>query len=76
MHNQVRSGGQRGSSGGGKRRAQGQANVAIGETSRAENSHSAMDGMILISTSWVKVLFDTGVTHSFIYEDFVNILRL
>ena len=35
-----------------------------------------MDGMILISTSWAKVLFDTGATHSFISEDFLNILRL
>lgn len=40
-----------------------------------ETTHSAMDDTILISTSWDKVLFDIS-ENSFIFEDFVYILRI
>ncbi|KAL5556368.1 hypothetical protein UlMin_038604 [Ulmus minor] len=31
-------------------------------------SHAAIEGMIIISNSWARALFDTGASHSFIYE--------
>ena len=38
--------------------------------------HAAIEGMIIISNSWARALFDTGASHSFISELFVNTLRL
>ena len=37
---------------------------------------STVDGMLLISSSWVHVLFDIGASHSFISMLFVSMLRL
>ena len=35
-----------------------------------------MEGMILVYSTWVRVLFDTGATHSFISASCANALRL
>ena len=37
---------------------------------------TTVDGMILISSSWTHVLFDTSASHSFIFALFFNILGL
>ncbi|KAL5537712.1 hypothetical protein UlMin_045551 [Ulmus minor] len=38
--------------------------------------HAAIEGMIIFSNSWARALFDTGASHSFISELFVNALGL
>ena len=35
-----------------------------------------VNGMLLISSSWAHVLFDTGASHSFIYRLFASMLGL
>ena len=35
-----------------------------------------MEGMILVYSTWVRVLFDTGATHSYISASSANALRL
>ncbi|KAL5571040.1 hypothetical protein UlMin_020637 [Ulmus minor] len=39
-------------------------------------SHAAIEGMIIISNSWARALFDTGASHSCISKLFVSILGL
>ena len=37
---------------------------------------TTVDGMLLVSSSWGHILFDTGASHSFIYMLFVSVLGL
>ena len=37
---------------------------------------STIDGIVLVSSSWAHILFDTGESHSFIFALFLSILGL
>lgn len=48
----------------------------VGGSSRASASNAVIDGMIFISHSLARVLFDTDATHSLISNSFVSTLGL
>ena len=67
----------RGPRGGGKdNRPQGRAFTVTRTESIGQTSHAVMEGTILVSNLCIKVLFDTGASHSFISPSLVNFLRL
>ncbi|KAL5547285.1 hypothetical protein UlMin_006972 [Ulmus minor] len=49
--------------------------MSHGDT-ESPTGHAAIEGMIIISNSWARALFDTDASHSFISELFVNALGL
>ncbi|KAL5547177.1 hypothetical protein UlMin_006864 [Ulmus minor] len=62
---------------GGRGKGKGTINAMMshGDT-ESPTGHAAIEGMIIISNSWARALFDTGASHSFISELFVNALGL
>ncbi|KAL5540955.1 hypothetical protein UlMin_044247 [Ulmus minor] len=62
---------------GGRGKGKGTMNAMMshGDT-ESPTGHAAIEGMIIISNSWARALFDTGASHSFISELFVNALGL
>ena len=60
-------------------RKEGKLNVAQapGNTSRGQGiSHSILDGIILFRDHPIRVLFDTGASHSFISKELVDTFSL
>ena len=45
-------------------------------TAREDIDRNVVDGMILISSSWAHVLFDTGASHYFVSASLVRALQL
>ncbi|XP_062075627.1 uncharacterized protein LOC133779722 [Humulus lupulus] len=59
-----------------KEKAYGQAYALGGDDVQGGSCHGVVDGMVLISHSWAHVLFDIGVSHSFISLMFASMLGL
>ncbi|XP_024021742.1 uncharacterized protein LOC112091712 [Morus notabilis] len=60
----------------GKGKAPGQMHTMAGGSSGAQPGNPVVEGMVPISHSFARVLFDTGATHSFVSTSFVKILGL
>ncbi|EXB73268.1 Transposon Ty3-I Gag-Pol polyprotein [Morus notabilis] len=60
----------------GKGKVPGQMHTMAGRSSEAHAENPVVEGMIPISHSFARVLFDTGATNSFVYTTFVKILGL
>ncbi|XP_024024260.1 uncharacterized protein LOC112092398 [Morus notabilis] len=60
----------------GKGKALGQMHTMAGGSSGAHAGNLVVEGMVPISHSFARVLFDTGATHTFVSASFVKILGL